>query len=91
MNRIVRALGLSGFGISLDWFTTHVGLSSGLAYETHPMASPINAALIFGGASLLLHKILPNGRWFNRALCLFNLLSFGGFLNNIIVILQAIW
>jgi len=91
MNRIKKALGVSGLGISLDWLTTHIGINVlKVAYETHPMASPITALAIFGGASLLLHKILPKRKLFDWSLILFNILSWAGFINNTIVILQAI-
>jgi len=91
MSRIKKALGISGFGVSLDWLTTHIGINVlKVAYETNPMASPLNAVIIFGGASLLLHKILPKRKWLNLGLYLLNALSWAGFVNNIIVILQAL-
>jgi len=88
MRRIFKALSISSIGIALDWITTATGLGTGLAYETNPLASPLNAIVIFSSANLLLNKVLPKKKLWNRALYLFNGLSFLGFINNIIILFQ---
>jgi hypothetical protein len=78
---------LSFGGVLSDYLTTSFGLSLGFR-ETHPLYHPLNALLLFWGATTLLTLLLPKGKFWTISINAVALSAYVGTINNILVILS---
>ena len=77
---------ISLFGVISDYITTRIGLDLGF-YETHPQYHPLNALLMFWGASIILTFTLPKNRRWLLGINGLASASYLGAINNLLVIL----